>query len=89
MPLSTDMTTAIVADHQRSANDTGSPEVQISLLSKRILVLTEHLKCHKKDNISAHSLALLVSKRRRLLRYLQNISAPRYRGLIQRLGLRG
>lgn len=89
MSLSNTATLSSVQDKQRSANDSGSPEVQIALLSKRILLLTEHLKQHKHDNRSSHGLYLMVSKRRRLLRYLQKSSMVRYRSLIKSLGLRG
>lgn len=89
MSLSNAATLSIVQEYQREVGDSGSPEVQIALLSKRILLLTEHLKKNRNDNISAHGLSLLVSKRRRLLRYLQKSSVTRYRSLIQSLGLRG
>ncbi len=89
MALSSIATAEIVKEHQRAPQDTGSPEVQIALLSKRISSLTEHLKQHEHDKLSGHGLAMLVSKRRRLLRYLKNTSLERYRKLIQALKLRG
>ena len=71
-----------------SENDTGSPEIQIALLSERINHLTEHLKVHKKDHHSRRGLLMMVGKRRRLLRYLQDQDVERYRSLIAKLGLR-
>jgi small subunit ribosomal protein S15 len=70
------------------ARDTGSPEVQVALLTHRIAHLTEHLKEHKHDHHSRRGLLLLVGQRRRLLNYLQTTDIGRYRGLIERLGLR-
>ena len=78
----------IIAEYATSEGDTGSPEVQIALLSNRIAHLTEHLKEHKHDHHSRRGLLLLVGKRRRLLNYLQNTDIERYRSLIERLGLR-
>jgi len=89
MALSSNATAEIVKTYQRASKDTGSPEVQIALLSKRISSLTEHLKQHEHDKLSGFGLAMLVSKRRRLLRYLKNVSVERYRKLIQALNLRG
>lgn len=89
MALSTSATAEIVKTYQAAPKDTGSPEVQIALLSKRISSLTEHLKQHQHDKLSGFGLAMLVSKRRRLLRYLKNTSVERYRKLIQALNLRG
>lgn len=68
--------------------DTGSPEAQIALLTKRIIDLTEHLKVHKHDHHSRRGLLLLVGRRRRLLKYVARIDVERYRSLIERLGLR-
>lgn len=70
------------------ATDTGSPEVQIALLSERIGELTEHFKTHKKDHASRRGLLIMVSKRRRLLDYLKNYDSERYKAVIQRLGIR-
>jgi len=69
-------------------SDTGSPEVQIALLTERILSLTEHLKIHKKDHHSRRGLLMMVGKRRRLLNYVRNKDVNRYRGVIKALGLR-
>ena len=78
----------VIADHQRAKGDTGSPEVQVAMLTKRISDLTEHLKTHKHDHHSRRGLLLLVGQRRRLLQYLQAKDIQRYRSLIERLGLR-
>lgn len=80
--------TDIVAKHGSSENDTGSPEVQIALLTDRILHLTEHLKTHKKDHHSRRGLLMMVGRRRRMLDYLADIDVERYRSLIAELGLR-
>ncbi len=78
----------MITEHRRSDSDTGSPEVQIALLSKRIDELTEHLRTHTKDHHSRRGLLQMVGKRRRLLEYLRREDVERYRALIQRLGLR-
>ena len=78
----------VIADNQRATGDTGSPEVQVALLTHRISHLTEHLKEHQHDHHSRRGLLLLVGKRRRLLNYLQAEDIERYRSLIERLGLR-
>ena len=78
----------IIADYAIAEGDTGSPEVQVALLTHRISHLTEHLKEHKHDHHSRRGLLLLVGQRRRLLGYLQKIDIERYRRLIERLGLR-
>lgn len=88
MSLDTAAKKAIIAEYATVEGDTGSPEVQIALLSKRISELTEHLKTHKHDHHSRRGLLLLVGRRRRLLKYLQNTEIQRYRTLIERLGLR-
>ena len=80
--------TDIVAKHGSSEHDTGSPEVQIALLTDRILHLTEHLKTHKKDHHSRRGLLMMVGRRRRMLDYLASIDVERYRTLIAELGLR-
>ena len=77
-----------IAKFARSEGDTGSPEVQIALLTDRIVHLTEHLKVHKKDHHSRRGLLMLVGQRRRLLDYLAGIDVERYRSLIAELGLR-
>jgi len=78
----------IVTEFRLHEADTGSPQVQIALLSKRINDLTEHFKLHKKDHHSRRGLLLLVGRRRRLLDYLRGVSDPRYRAVIERLGIR-
>jgi small subunit ribosomal protein S15 len=80
--------TAIIEEYATHPGDTGSPEVQVAVLSKRIKDLTEHLKTHKHDHHSRRGLLLLVGQRRRLLGYLQGVDIARYRALIERLGLR-
>ena len=78
----------IIAEYGLSEGDTGSPEVQVALLSHRIAHLTEHLKQHKHDHDSRRGLLLLVGSRRRLLKYVAQVDVARYRSLIERLGLR-
>lgn len=78
----------IISSYQFHDKDTGSPEVQIALLSARIQYLTEHFKTHKKDHHSRRGLLKLVGQRRRLLDYVKNKDVERYRSMIQRLGLR-
>lgn len=88
MAISTAQKAQIVKDNQRSAADTGSPEVQIALLTARINDLTGHFKANTKDHHSRRGLLKMVSRRRRLLDYLKGKSAERYTQLIQSLGLR-
>lgn len=88
MSLPADVKKAIIEEYTTTAGDTGSPEVQVALLSRRIKDLTEHLKEHKHDHHSRRGLLLLVGQRRRLLAYLQKTDINRYRALIERLGLR-
>jgi len=88
MSLDTDIKKSIIAEYGTKEGDTGSPEVQIAMLTKRIADLTEHLKTHKHDHHSRRGLLLLVGKRRRLLKYLQATDIERYRALIERLGIR-
>jgi len=78
----------IIDEYATGSGDTGSPEVQVALLTRRISDLTEHLKEHKHDHHSRRGLLLLVGQRRRLLNYLQDVDIQRYRSLIERLGLR-
>ena len=78
----------VIQEHQKHATDTGSPEVQIALLTTRINYLTGHLKTHKKDHASRLGLLRLVGQRRRLLRYVQNQDVERYRSIIDKLGIR-
>ena len=88
MALTKDKKTALIGDYKTHASDTGSPEVQVALLSDRISYLTEHFKTHAKDHHSRRGLLKLVGQRRRLLGYLSDIDIARYRSLIERLGLR-
>ena len=88
MPLDTAVKKEILTEYATSEGDTGSPEVQVALLTRRINHLTEHLKVHKHDHHSRRGLLLLVGRRRRLLKYLQSKDIERYRALIQKLGLR-
>ena len=78
----------IMAEYATGEGDTGSPEVQVAMLTQRIRDLTEHLREHKHDHHSRRGLLLLVGRRRRLLQYLQQTDIARYRSLIERLGLR-
>lgn len=79
----------IVNTYHRAKNDTGSPEVQIALLTARIQYLTEHLKAHKHDFHTRYGLTNLVSKRRRLMTYLKRMNPQKYREVIEQLGIRG
>ena len=88
MSLSSEAKQGIVAEYARSEGDTGSPEVQVALLSKRISELTEHFGEHKKDHHSRQGLLKMVNKRRKLLDYLKSRDQDRYRELISKLGLR-
>ncbi len=88
MALEADVKKAIIDEYATHPGDTGSPEVQVALLTKRIKDLTEHLKEHKHDHHSRRGLLLLVGQRRRLLGYLSDVDITRYRQLIERLGLR-
>ena len=80
--------TDVIKEHQKHDSDTGSPEVQVALMTGRINHLTEHLKTHRKDHASRLGLLKLVGSRRRLLRYVQNQDVTRYRDLIGKLGIR-
>ncbi len=88
MTLSKEAKTSVITSYQTHGSDTGSPEVQIAILSERINYLTEHFKSHAKDHHSRRGLLKLVSQRRRLLDYLRGESPDRYQALIQKLGLR-
>jgi small subunit ribosomal protein S15 len=88
MPITKDRKTEIIDQYRREAADTGSPEVQIALLTARITELTEHLRAHKKDHASRRGLLMMVSKRSGLLNYLRNRDRNRYLSIINRLGLR-
>ena len=88
MALDANIKKAIIDEYATHPGDTGSPEVQVAMLTQRIKDLTEHLKEHKHDHHSRRGLLLLVGQRRRLLGYLQDVDIARYRTLIERLGLR-
>ena len=88
MPLTKEAKQELIERFGRQQNDTGSPEVQVALLTARINELTEHLREHKKDHHSRRGLLMLVGQRRRLLNYLSRSDVERYRGLVQELGLR-
>ncbi len=88
MAVSTPQKAKVVAEYQRKAGDTGSPEVQIALLTARITDLTEHFKAHVKDHHSRRGLLRMVSTRRKLLDYLKRSNSDQYRNVIDRLGLR-
>ena len=88
MALLNEQKNEIISEHARSTGDTGSPEVQIALLSTRISELTEHLKTHVKDHHSRRGLLRMVGRRRRLLGYLEREDIERYRAIITKLGLR-
>ena len=88
MSIAPDRKQALIQEYATGTGDTGSPEVQVAILSERIANLTEHFKSHVKDNHSRRGLLKLVSQRRSLLDYLQKIDGERYRTLIERLGLR-
>jgi small subunit ribosomal protein S15 len=88
MSLTAEQSGKIIADYGRKPNDTGSPEVQVALLSARIEHLTGHFKTHKQDHHSRRGLLKLVNQRKRLLGYLKSSDLSRYQSLIERLGLR-
>ena len=88
MTLTVEEKREVIQQFGKTETDTGSPEVQIALLTRRINHLTEHLREHRKDHHSRRGLLMLVGKRRRLLKYLQSSDIDRYRQLIQQLGLR-
>jgi small subunit ribosomal protein S15 len=88
MSITQERKSALITENARSKGDTGSPEVQISILTERIVNLTEHFKSHKKDNHSRRGLLKMVSQRRRLLDYVKSRNEERYQALIKKLGLR-
>ncbi len=88
MTLTKEQKTELIESYHRHDNDTGSPEVQVAILTKRINQLTEHLRTHKHDESSRRGLLMLVGQRRRLLAYLRRIAYPRYTALAERLNLR-
>lgn len=89
MSIDTATKKQIIAEHGQSESDTGSPEVQVALLTHSINHLTEHLKMHKHDHHSRRGLLLQVGQRKRLLKYLHKTDITRYRALIKKLGIRG
>ena len=88
MALAIEVKRQVLAKNQTHKSDTGSPEVQIALLTERISQLTEHFKTHKKDHASRRGLLIMVAKRRRLLRYLKDKSPERYKAVLLKLGIR-
>lgn len=88
MSITPERKQALIKEYATGANDTGSPEVQVAVLSERITNLTEHFKTHAKDNHSRRGLLKLVSQRRSLLDYLKKVDDKRYRSIVERLGLR-
>ena len=88
MALTKDVTSAIIKEYGKNEKDTGSPEVQVAILTARINELTEHLRTHKHDNHSRRGLLMMVGKRRKMLDYLANKDINRYRALIAKLGIR-
>ncbi|MFH6783974.1 MULTISPECIES: 30S ribosomal protein S15 [Methylobacterium] len=88
MSITAERKTALIKEHARAGSDTGSPEVQVAILTERIQNLTGHFKTHTKDNHSRRGLLKLVSQRRSLLDYLKRKDEARYRALIERLGIR-
>ncbi|MDX2263528.1 MAG: 30S ribosomal protein S15 [Hyphomicrobiales bacterium] len=88
MSITPERKEALIKEYATTPNDTGSPEVQVAILTTRINALTEHFKTHKKDNHSRRGLLKMVSQRRRLLDYVKSKDDARYRGLIERLGIR-
>jgi len=88
MALAAEVKKQTVTKYKLHKSDTGSPEVQVALLSQRILLLTEHFKTHAKDHHSRRGLLMMVARRRRLLKYLKDSDPNRYKTLIQRIGIR-
>ena len=88
MPLAKEVKTELISSYRVHETDTGSPEVQVAILTRRITDLTEHFKTHKKDNHSRRGLLKLVSQRRRLLDYLKRNDVERYHDIISKLGIR-
>ena len=88
MTITAEKKTQLIKDYRRGDSDSGSPEVQVALLTERIAGLTEHLRDHRQDYASRRGLLIMVSKRNRLLQYLAKVDRPKYQELINRLGLR-
>ncbi len=88
MALAAEVKKSVIAEFKTHKNDSGSPEVQVAILSRRILQLTDHFKTHQKDHHSRRGLLSMVARRRRLLKYLKSRNPERYKNLIQSLGIR-
>lgn len=88
MSITPERKQTLIKEYGRGSEDTGSPDIQVAILTERIINLTEHFKVHKKDNHSRQGLLKMVNHRRRLLDYVKDIDEERYKGLIKRLGLR-
>jgi small subunit ribosomal protein S15 len=88
MALAKAAKTEVITQYRRNESDTGSPEVQVAILTNRISYLTEHFKLHRKDHHSRRGLLRLVGRRRRLLDYLRQVDVERYRAILERLGIR-
>ncbi len=88
MALATERKQLIISSNRTHKSDTGSPEVQIAILTERIVQLTEHFKTHRKDHASRRGLLIMVAKRRRLLTYVKNVSPERYKMVLSKLGIR-
>jgi small subunit ribosomal protein S15 len=88
MPLATESTAQVIAEYKTHESDTGSPEVQVALLTARINQITDHLRVHKKDHHSTRGLLQMIGHRKRLLSYMAKTDINRYRALVQRLGIR-
>jgi small subunit ribosomal protein S15 len=88
MALAADVKKNVIAEYKTHKTDTGSPEVQVAVLSRRIFQLRDHFEAHKKDHHSRRGLLLMVARRRRLLKYLKSCNPERYKNLIQSLGIR-
>ena len=88
MSITAERRTALIAEYRQNETDTGSPEVQVAILTERIVNLTEHLKTHKKDNHTRRGLMMLIGKRRGLLKYIKKNDIQQYRDLIKKLGIR-
>lgn len=88
MSITAERKAEVIREHAREEGDTGSPEVQVAILTERITNLTDHFKGHHKDHHSRRGLLMLVNKRRNLLSYLRNVDESRYQDLIRKLGLR-
>ncbi len=88
MPLPVETAASVISDYRTHESDTGSPEVQVALLTSRITQLTDHLRLHKKDHHTRRGLLMLVGRRKRLLTYLSGVDIERYRTLVARLGIR-